>query len=169
MSLPPTTHWPEGAIPLKWVESLFKRMAATYGTLLADQWRGQDTARIKFQWGIELGKVTADELVHGVSQLAARKWPPTLPEFVTMCRPPSAASMLPSHTPVPPAAPSKAATPSGRARELLGHFKQGGIKSADIVAGDGREWARRIMARRDRGEVMYLAQIEEAEKVLGAR
>lgn len=162
-----TTQWPDGAIPIAWVESLFKRMAVTYGKHFADQWRGLDTTAIKRHWGIELGKLKREELTHGVQQLAGRDWPPTLPEFVKMCRPPAAAPMLASHAPVTPAGPCKAATPAARARELLSQFTRGGIKNADEVAGDGKEWARRIMARRAAGEVMYLAAIEEAEKVLG--
>jgi len=161
-----SSDWPEGAIPLAWVESLFKRMAAAYGALLADQWRGQDTGTVKRLWAIELGKVTVEELTHGVQQLGTRKWPPTLPEFVLMCKPPMVTG-LPSHTMVTHEQPSKARTPADRARELLGGLKHGGIKSAEAVAGDGKEWARRIAARRERGEVMYLAQLESAEKVLG--
>lgn len=79
--------WPEGAIPEHWIESLFKKMAFTYGIKFADQWRGIDADGIKRHWAEKLGALSNDELRNGVLKLETRDWPPTLPEFIKLCRP----------------------------------------------------------------------------------
>lgn len=79
--------WPARAIPEHWIESLFEKMAFTYGTKFADQWRGIDTDGIKRHWAEKLGALTNQELAHGVLKLETRDWPPTLPEFLKLCRP----------------------------------------------------------------------------------
>ncbi|NGZ86425.1 hypothetical protein [Duganella aceris] len=88
LDLSTSTPWPAEAIPKHWIESLFKKMAFTYGTKLADQWRGTDTAGVKQHWALELGALTNAQLCAGVAALNTRPWPPTLPEFIAMCRPP---------------------------------------------------------------------------------
>jgi hypothetical protein len=231
-NLSTSTPWPEHAIPQHWVESLFKKMALTYGAKFVDQWRGHDPVEVKQHWAVMLGKLSTVELVRGVEQLATRPWPPTLPEFMALCRPAvdpqvafhealeqgirrergeddvwsspalfwawrrigaynfatmayevirprweaalAAEMAKEDQLPVPPnlaalPAPGQARTPPERAHEILVDYRDNGIKDAAEVAGDGLEWARRIFARRDRGEVLYLAQLEEAEKVLGKR
>jgi hypothetical protein len=82
-----TDSWPAGAIPQTWVESLFKKMAFTYGTRFADQWRGIDPVGVKRHWAEALGVLTKDELTRGVMSLGTRDWPPTLPEFLKLCKP----------------------------------------------------------------------------------
>ncbi len=79
--------WPANAIPEKWVEALFNKMAFTYGVKFADQWRGIDAAGIKRHWAEKLGVMTGQELTRGVMRLESRDWPPTLPEFIKLCRP----------------------------------------------------------------------------------
>lgn len=79
--------WPESAIPQSWVESLFKKMAFTYGVRFADQWRGIDPDGVKRHWAEALGVLTKEELTRGVMNLGTRDWPPTLPEFLKLCRP----------------------------------------------------------------------------------
>lgn len=79
--------WPEHAIPQTWVESLFKKMAFTYGAKFADQWRGIDPEGVKRNWAEALGVLSSAELCRGVNALVTRDWPPTLPEFLKLCRP----------------------------------------------------------------------------------
>lgn len=72
-----------------WIERLFERMAGLYGARFADAWRGVDPERVKRTWGEELAGFTGDEIARGVTALKTRDWPPTLPEFAKLCRPPS--------------------------------------------------------------------------------
>ena len=75
------------AIPLTWVDSLFSKFTAMYGNKFIDMWRGIDTAEVKNLWAKELAKLTVEELKAGVHALMNREYPPTLPEFVKLCRP----------------------------------------------------------------------------------
>lgn len=79
--------WPEHAIPKHWVESLFDKMSYAYGMRFVDQWVGIDTECVKRHWAEALGVLTTQELTRGVQNLATRDWPPTLPEFLKLCRP----------------------------------------------------------------------------------
>ncbi|WP_342704253.1 hypothetical protein OHZ10_08055 [Burkholderia arboris] len=78
--------WPVQAVPQKWVETIFATMAAFYGARFADLWRGSKTAEVKRVWGVELAKLSADQMRAGRENLTALPKPPTLPEFVGFCR-----------------------------------------------------------------------------------
>lgn len=88
LNLSTSTPWPAEAIPKRWIEALFNKMAFTYGAKFADQWRGTNTAGVKQHWAEALGALTTEQLTAGVAALNARPWPPTLPEFIALCRPP---------------------------------------------------------------------------------
>lgn len=79
--------WPANALPERWIESLFERMHLAYGTRFADQWRGTDPRALQRYWAEKLGTLTADELKAGVAKLDSLDWPPTLPQFLKLCRP----------------------------------------------------------------------------------
>lgn len=83
-----TESWPANAMPKRWIESLFERMLFEYGKKFSDQWGGADAEGLKLHWAERLSDLTNDELKRGVSLLEGREWPPTLPEFRKMCRPP---------------------------------------------------------------------------------
>lgn len=73
--------------PLSWVESLFQRMEAMYGSKFLDMWRGADPAIVKALWAGEMGKLSREELKHGYAALMSQDWPPSLPAFVKLCKP----------------------------------------------------------------------------------
>jgi hypothetical protein len=75
-------------VPLSWVEKLFERMAALYGSKFMEMWRGTDLNAVKAVWAAEMGKVSSRELKRGYEALHASEWPPSLPQFLKMCKPP---------------------------------------------------------------------------------
>jgi hypothetical protein len=81
------------AIPSSWVERLFDRMLLTYGKKFTDQWGGADPDKLIAHWAQELGGFSNEEIKRGYDHLEARDWPPTLPEFKKMCRPPLDATL----------------------------------------------------------------------------
>lgn len=83
-----STDWPQDAVPESWIDSLFARMSGLYGAKFADLWRGTDLSVVRRLWGTELTTVTRDELKRGVDGLRNRPFPPTLPEFLALCKPP---------------------------------------------------------------------------------
>lgn len=76
------------AMPSAWIDRLFDRLAAMYGARFADMWRGASMATIKATWAEDLGDYTVEEIKQGIEACKRKEWPPTLPEFLTMCRPP---------------------------------------------------------------------------------
>ena len=71
------------------VEALFSEFEALYGSRFADMWRHTDVAYVKSMWAGALGSLTADEIRTGLSGCRDRPWPPSLPEFMMLCRPES--------------------------------------------------------------------------------
>jgi hypothetical protein len=74
-------------VPINWVEKLFERMQALYGNKFVDMWRDTNIDLVKQLWAEEMGKLQADDLKRGYAALMSREWPPSLPEFVKLCRP----------------------------------------------------------------------------------
>lgn len=75
-------------IPEAWIEKLFHKMLLEYGKKFTDQWGMVDTGEMIKHWSRELAGYSGDEVRKGVEALSSRAWPPTLPEFKTMCRAP---------------------------------------------------------------------------------
>jgi hypothetical protein len=63
-------------------------MNAFYGSKLADAWTGSNLDEVKEIWAEELGGYSPEEIRDGVAAMKKRDWPPTLPEFLKLCRPP---------------------------------------------------------------------------------
>jgi hypothetical protein len=85
------TSLPSGSadrLPARYVERIFQRMEDFYGTLWADRYGVFPRDRVMATWAEELGDMTADELRVGIAACRTAKFPPTLPEFRLMCRPP---------------------------------------------------------------------------------
>lgn len=72
--------------PPQWVERIFGRMAAMYGARFADMWRGCNLGEVKGTWAHSLTGYSADEIARGLQACTQHDWPPTLPEFLRMCR-----------------------------------------------------------------------------------
>jgi hypothetical protein len=76
------------SLPTTWIEKLFDKMLLDYGKKFTDHWSGTDPEKLIAHWAHELAGYSKDELRRGYEGLAGRDWPPTLPEFKRMCRPP---------------------------------------------------------------------------------
>lgn len=66
----------------------FQRMEDRYGDLWAQRYGAFPRDRVKQSWANDLGDLTGEEIARGVFACRAAKFPPTLPEFREMCRPP---------------------------------------------------------------------------------
>lgn len=71
-----------------WIEALFDQMLLAYGKKFTDQWGGTDPDKLYEHWRLQLSGYTPAEITRGVAALESRDWPPTLPEFKKLCRPP---------------------------------------------------------------------------------
>lgn len=75
-------------LPTSWIERLFHKMLLDYGKKFTDQWGGADTQALIDHWSVEMAGYAGHEIKRGLSAMEGRDWPPTLPEFKKMCRPP---------------------------------------------------------------------------------
>jgi hypothetical protein len=77
------------ALPDSWIEKIFMAMASAYGTLFTDRWRDLDLHAVKGFWAGELASFSDNPECFGMAiktMLQGCKLPPTLPEFIAICR-----------------------------------------------------------------------------------
>lgn len=77
------------ALPEHWTERIFQVMENRYGAKWQDGFGGIPRKRVRQAWGEDLADMTGDEIRRGLDAcpLAHPTWPPTLPEFMLLCRP----------------------------------------------------------------------------------
>ena len=74
-------------IPEKWIDALFAKMSTYYGNKFADMWRDGNMQAIKAVWFEECVKLSREDFTRGANALMAQEWPPTLPQFIKLCKP----------------------------------------------------------------------------------
>lgn len=79
---------PLAPLPRPWVEKISSVMLMTYGKRYTDLWGATNPDAWLDHWAAALAGYSGDELARGLAALGARDWPPTLPEFKRLCRPP---------------------------------------------------------------------------------
>lgn len=81
-------HLLPNALPSRWVARLISKLQIMYGAKFTQQWEGIDPALMQAEWAEELAGFTGEELATGLAACRERPFPPTLPEFMVLCRPP---------------------------------------------------------------------------------
>lgn len=106
----PPTH-SDCRLPDRWVERIFTHMACAYGTRFADMWAGQDAATVKAFWARKLGGFAhrGDVIAAALDALDEQPTPPSLPQFLAICR--TQARRLPSPHMALPEPPAATVTP----------------------------------------------------------
>ncbi len=80
---------PSNALPLPFVDRLFDRLVAIYGAQrVGAMWHGTDIGSVKEVWAQQLGRYQPATIAAALQRLVdgGDGWPPTLPEFVEVCR-----------------------------------------------------------------------------------
>lgn len=73
---------------MTWMERLFDVMLTHYGKAFLDKWSVVSADKLKAVWAEKLAGLTSAELKRGVESLDECVFPPSLPEFRRLCRPP---------------------------------------------------------------------------------
>lgn len=144
------------SLPTKVIDRLFSRLIATYGNAFMRQWGDVPETDIKTVW--------AHELAGYASHLGALAWalenlperPMNVLEFRALCR-----RAVTSET---PRLPEPAADPARVAQELAKLSSM--VKPLPVVAGH-KDWAKRIMARKQAGERVNSTACRMASEALG--
>lgn len=100
-----------------WIGRIFGRMEDFYGARFLDAWRGTDLARVKATWAEKLAGFadTPERIGFALNALEHHKFPPTLPEFLALCR--SAPAPFRPALPEPQIDPDVAAARAHQAQE----------------------------------------------------
>ena len=80
-------------LPDRAIERLFSRFGAIYGHTAMDRhWAGTPLEDVKSAWAEALGRFGYEDLLRGIRALqdCGKPFPPSLPEFVALCKPPAA-------------------------------------------------------------------------------
>ena len=83
-----TSRARQSALPEKLMNTLFERMEDRYGDLWANRYGAFPRVRVMKTWGEDLADLSPEEFIRGCQASKSLKFPPTLPEFRALCRPP---------------------------------------------------------------------------------
>lgn len=75
------------ALPDEWAERIFQRMENFYLSKWVDSFGSIPRERVKQAWAEELYGYSAQEIKAGLEACRTKAWPPSLPEFLLLCRP----------------------------------------------------------------------------------
>lgn len=142
------------------VERLFSRFVSLYGSQkVGSMWADADLSEVKALWAQQLTRYKPATIGLALQNLMAsgNEWPPTLPEFMEMCRQASIARE--QHSPA-------VMLPAQRARPevVRSHIEQ--VTSAVSKRRGSRDWARKIIARHESGEHLAMAVLGMARAAL---
>ena len=137
-----------------WVDSIFDKLTLVYGQAFLRRWQDIDMERVKADWGHELAGLerSPKSIAYALQNLPADK-PPTVLEFRKIAWSMPAADM-----------PAIEHTPASKKviAAVLGGFTRDDTNKPD----DGRNWARRIMARVNDGEKLKIYSVNCAKQAL---
>ncbi len=75
-------------LPDAWIERLFEILLSLYGGRFNEMWGICNPEKMRVVWAEWLGGYSGTEIARGIAACRVRDWPPTLPEFLKLCRPP---------------------------------------------------------------------------------
>ena len=119
------------ALPDAWIDSLFDRLEAAYGSKWLNMWGNTNLANVKALWAEKLAGFSDNPkaMSYALNALDEHPFPPTLPEFLALCR--KAPQIERQALPAPEANPAKAAEFSNSAKKVT------------AIGKDPLGWARR--------------------------
>ncbi len=156
----PSTEQRSASLPDAYVQRIFEHMSCCYGSKFLDMWAGQDLAAVRAYWGRKLGRFSVAAIGAALSALESSPFPPTLPEFIDLCRAASAREASRAPLPALPAEVPKAVA------ETRAVDAQRMAASVVKVAGS-KSWALRLRERYLAGGKLAMVQISAASEALG--
>ena len=152
-------------LPLVWVERIFQRLHGRFGNPFLDKFRtgqadpnGNDIGieNAKRTWSEELAGISAERLKTALE--ASYDYPPSCDEFKRACR-----STPECHQPLP-ALPKPQLSPE-QLEQRRSEVKT--VADAMKAKQPSREWAQRILIRKEAGEKLPNIAVEFAQEAVG--
>jgi len=148
-------------LPDSWISKIFEHMAGLYGSKFADLWNGSNMETVQRLWAEKLGgfKTMPGAIKEALDALDSKPWPPTLPEFIALCREAGHRHSAPvqslGYTPT--------AEEQAKAAEII-------AKAADRMTKtdtrDHKLWAKRLKERHEAGEALSIIQRNAYQEAL---
>lgn len=152
---------------------LWRRMSSIFGARFLDMWQAVDPVDMQAEWSAALRGMSREELQRGISRLYHTSHPPTLPEFLVLCRD-NPAMYRQVHLPITDEAnrtqSAEARTQSAEARAQLAKVRE----LAQVIVREhpqrngAVQWAHRLLQRAADGEHVSLHQIACAKDAIEA-
>lgn len=140
----------QSALPDAWIDRLFDRLEAAYGSKWLNMWGNTSLLNVKSLWAEKLAGFAGNPkaLAYALDCLDEHPFPPTLPEFLSLCRKAPKPEM--AALPAPEANPAKAA-------EFASSVKSVTEKKKDTIS-----WARRPKSSLAFSAVLDLSKTDRA-------
>lgn len=76
------------SLPDSWVTKIFDHMSGLYGSKFADLWSGSNIDSVRRMWAVKLAGFAdmPKAIKEALDALDDKPFPPTLPEFIALCR-----------------------------------------------------------------------------------
>ena len=151
-------------LPESWIARIFDHMSALYGSKFADLWRGTDPEAMRRVWATKLSGFSdqPNAIKQALDALDAKPFPPTLPEFLTMCREAGQRGLdAPKALPHYPTADEIA-----RAEEAARKVRE---TVAKMPSRDHLAWAKDLKQRHEAGETLAFLQVKMYREALGIK
>lgn len=146
------------SLPTPWVDRIFDKLTLTYGQSFLRRWADIDMNAVKSDWAHELaGFAQHPRAIAWALQNLPHERPPTVLEFRALARktPPEVTPRIEA----PKADPSRVAAELAKLAPVL--------KDRPII--DRKDWARRIVARADAGDLVTPICLRFANEALDRR
>lgn len=146
--------------PLEWIRRIMLRLHAIYGNRAKQMWGDIAEQELLNTWREYLGGFTGDDIRRAIDTCARAytEFPPTLPQFVSMCRDARNARAQSAIRIAPPTPLCDMAL--AQAAELAARM------SANRKQVDCRSWARKIIDESKRGAQYPIISIQYANEAL---
>lgn len=144
------------SLPAAWTDKIFTKLTLAYGRDFLSRWEGVDLNDVKTDWSHELSGFEShpEAIAYGLANLPQK--PPTVIEFRAIARR--------APTPEVPRLEAPRADPARVAAELA---KLAPLRMQSSAVVDGKDWARRIMARHEAGDKINPYTLLSARQALG--
>lgn len=149
-------------LPDSWITKIFDHMSGLYGSKFADLWRGSDLETVRRTWASKLAGFAdmPKAIKEALDALDDKPYPPTLPEFLALCR--EAGRRLEA----PKVAIEYKPTPEEQAKadEMI---RKAAERMTKADSRDHLEWAKKLKERHESGEALSLIQVNAYKEALG--
>lgn len=153
----------QSSLPDAWIGRIFDHMSALYGSKLADLWNGSNPDSVKRVWAEKLGgfRSMPNAIKEALNALDSKPFPPTLPEFLTMCR--EAGRRQAGNT------KAIAYTPTPEELAKANSMIQAAAESMTKPSRDYLDWAWKLKDRHEKGDRLSALQVSSYKSALGGQ